>query len=216
MNTITNDITRTLAGFRALPGFDGFVKLLASLLLLLFVLNALSAYAHTGRWVFLAVLIGETLTVVIYLAARRPTQVDTSLSAGFSTALATFYFMAFDLESGIPILPILGVTLQIAGLAWQIVAKLTLGRSFGMLPAVRGLVTGGPYRIVRHPIYLGYFVAHIGFLLGAFSLKNACLLIGLYLLQAVRIGKEEQLLAQSPAYLTYRANVRWRVLPGVY
>ena len=216
MNSINNDITRTLVSIRALPGFDGFVKILASLLLMLFALNALSAYAQTGRWVFLALLVSEALTVVIYLAARRPTQVDASLSAGVATTLATFYFMAFDLEAGIPILPILGMALQIAGLAWQIAAKLTLGRSLGMLPAVRGLVTGGPYRIVRRTIYLGYFVAHVGFLLGAFSLKNACLLIGLYLLQSVRIRKEEQLLAQSPAYLTYRANVRWRVLPGVY
>ena len=216
MNTITNDITRTLASFRTLPGFDWFVKILASLLLVLFALNALSAYAHTGRWVFLALLVGEAITVVIYLAARRPTQVDTSLSAGFITALATFYFMAFDLESGMPILPILGVTLQIAGLAWQIAAKLTLGRSFGMLPAARGLVTTGPYAYLRHPIY----AAIIHFIwAGALDNFSWPVLAWAETVTAgafTRMHIEEYLLKKKyPEYREYKKRVK-KLIPFIY
>src|SRR5437899_9023283 len=43
-----------------------------------------------------------------------------------------------------------------AGLIVVIAAKLTLGRSFGIAPANRGVVARGPYNIVRHPIYTGY------------------------------------------------------------
>ena len=44
------------------------------------------------------------------------------------------------------------------GLAVVIVGKMTLGRSFGVVPANRGVVVGGPYRLVRHPIYTGYLI----------------------------------------------------------
>jgi protein-S-isoprenylcysteine O-methyltransferase Ste14 len=50
---------------------------------------------------------------------------------------------------------------------------MVLGRSFGLLPAQRGLVVVGPYRFVRHPIYFGYLIGHIGFLLVNFSWRNA-------------------------------------------
>ena len=69
------------------------------------------------------------------------------------------------------------------------VAKVVLGRSFGLLPAQRGLVTAGPYRIVRHPIYFGYLIGHIGFLLVNFSWRNAAVLALLYVAQVVRIQR---------------------------
>ena len=42
--------------------------------------------------------------------------------------------------------------------------KITLGRSFGVVPANRGVVVGGPYNFVRHPIYTGYLITHVAFL----------------------------------------------------
>ncbi len=42
----------------------------------------------------------------------------------------------------------------VAGL-WLFVSVLALGNCFGVLPEARGLVIGGPYRFVRHPVYLG-------------------------------------------------------------
>ena len=69
------------------------------------------------------------------------------------------------------------------------VAKVVLGHSFGLLPVQRGLVMAGPYRFVRHPIYFGYLIGHIGFLLVNFSWRNAAVLALLYVAQVVRIRR---------------------------
>ncbi len=87
----------------------------------------------------------------------------------------------------------------------------------GLLPAQRGVVIGGPYRLVRHPIYLGYLIGHIGFLLTNFSSRNLVVLLLLYAAQVVRILREESVLsASSPAYQNYQQKVRWRLVPGVF
>src|SRR5688572_8953728 len=52
----------------------------------------------------------------------------------------------------------LGVALLLYGMAIQVWAKLSLRRSFGMVPALRGVKTGGPYRFIRHPMYAGYAI----------------------------------------------------------
>jgi protein-S-isoprenylcysteine O-methyltransferase Ste14 len=44
----------------------------------------------------------------------------------------------------------------LSGLLSQISAKLVLWRSFGIVAAVREVKVAGPYRVVRHPMYLGY------------------------------------------------------------
>jgi protein-S-isoprenylcysteine O-methyltransferase Ste14 len=77
----------------------------------------------------------------------------------------------------------------LVSLAWVLVAKTVLGRSVDLLPAQCGFVTAGPYRIVRHPIYFGYLIGHIGFLLVNFSWRNAAVLALLYVAQVVRIQR---------------------------
>ena len=41
------------------------------------------------------------------------------------------------------------------GLLVVVAGKISIGRSFGLIPANRGIVSSGLYRLVRHPIYLG-------------------------------------------------------------
>jgi protein-S-isoprenylcysteine O-methyltransferase Ste14 len=57
------------------------------------------------------------------------------------------------------------VTVVVAAASIFIVVcgKLSLGRSFGLAPANRGVVST-TYRFARHPIYLGYLITHLGFL----------------------------------------------------
>jgi len=108
------------------------------------------------------------------------------------------------------------VAIQGLGMTLQVWAKVTLGRSFGLLPAHRGVVTSGPYAWVRHPIYLGYLVSHIGFLLANLSVRNFLVLVGLYGLQMVRMILEERVLGRaSTEYGSYLQTVRWRFLPGL-
>jgi protein-S-isoprenylcysteine O-methyltransferase Ste14 len=92
---------------------------------------------------------------------------------------------------------------------------LSLGRSFGIVPANRGVRTGGPYRFVRHPAYSGYVLTGAGYLLENPSIRNACLFAVVTLAQAVRIVEEERTLAGDPAYRAYARRVRSRVVPYV-
>ena len=68
-----------------------------------------------------------------------------------------------------------------------------------------------------HPIYLGYLVGHIGFLLVNFSWRNLIVLSVFFLVQVLRITREEAILAtNSEDYRHCRERVRWRVIPFVY
>jgi protein-S-isoprenylcysteine O-methyltransferase Ste14 len=94
--------------------------------------------------------------------------------------------------------------------------KLSLGRSFGLAPANRGVVSSGVYRFVRHPIYLGYLITHVGFVLANPTPANICVLAAADLALMLRARCEEQTLAADDVYRNYMLRVRWRVVPGVF
>ena len=93
---------------------------------------------------------------------------------------------------------------------------LWLGRSFSILPQARRLVTGGPYRFVRHPLYLAEFVALFG-LAWQFALPWSLLLwAAAAAAQFPRMHHEEKILAATfPTYAAYASRTP-RLLPGVY
>jgi protein-S-isoprenylcysteine O-methyltransferase Ste14 len=116
-----------------------------------------------------------------------------------------------------PFLPPEAVSaLMFAGLTIQISAKVSLWRSFGVVPANRGIKTGGLYRFIRHPIYAGYAVTHIGFLVGFPSVWNTLLYVAAFLVQLARIAREERLLMRDPVYRRYAEGVRYRLIPPVF
>jgi protein-S-isoprenylcysteine O-methyltransferase Ste14 len=91
------------------------------------------------------------------------------------------------------------------GLAFSVYAAASLGPCFGLAPEARGVVTTGPYRLVRHPLYLGELVAAVGILLPVLT-PLTTLIFGLFCLcQATRAGLEERVLAAAfPEYRAYR------------
>ena len=171
-----------------------------------------------SRWTALLLLVSEGYTLTLVLLARRATHRDLSLLAMVATIYAVCYVVLLDPLGTSHLVPEwVGATLLLTSMVWQFTAKIFLGRSFGLLPAQRGLVMVGPYRVVRHPIYFGYLIGHIGFLLTNFSWRNAAVLTLLYIAQMVRIQREEAMLAASDAdYRGYQRRVRWRLLPFVY
>lgn len=169
------------------------------------------------RWTLLLLVIIEGFTGLMVLLARRAERRDFSPLVVVATVYAGFFYLLFQTAGTTRLIPELaGVGLQVAGMLWQFAAKIALGRSFGLLPAARGLVVSGPYRVVRHPIYLGYLVTHVGFLLTNFCWRNLLILVMLYMVQVLRIFREEAQLGLSEAYQEYRRRVRWRLLPFVF
>lgn len=175
-----------------------------------------SEFSHTGHLTGLLLLVSELL-VVIFTVIRRPAVIvdralGTRIVAGVS--MIGVYFIR---PVGTPLLPDLGTaTLSAAGLLVIITAKLTLGRSFGLMPANRGVVSRGIYRVVRHPIYAGYLVTHGAFLAAHPTLWNVALLVTSDLALMVRAVYEERTLARDETYADYMGEVRWRVLPGCF
>ncbi len=105
--------------------------------------------------------------------------------------------------------------LPVPGLALNLWALASLGSAFGIAPAARGLVTQGPYRWLRHPMYAGELLSLAGALLAAVRLWNTCLLLVFAGSIVWRIAWEEKILNQN-GYLAYARVVRWRLLLGIW
>jgi protein-S-isoprenylcysteine O-methyltransferase Ste14 len=106
-------------------------------------------------------------------------------------------------------------SLATLGAVLMIWARLSLGRSIGLVPALRSLVTHGPYRYVRHPIYLAGSLIFVANVLSAYSARNlAILVLGIFWF-ALKSVVEESFLRSDPGYADYMQRVRWRWLPGI-
>jgi protein-S-isoprenylcysteine O-methyltransferase Ste14 len=114
------------------------------------------------------------------------------------------------------LLVVLGELVAVAGFAWMLVAVTFLGRCFSVLPEARGLVTRGPYSVVRHPVYLGEIAACFGLVLAAPSALNAVAFACFAVAQAVRMKLEERALqAAFPEYESYARRVP-RLVPALW
>ena len=106
-----------------------------------------------------------------------------------------------------------GEVVALASCGFLLASVLALGTCFGVLPEARGLVTRGPYRLVRHPVYLGELGACAGLVLGApsaWNLTAAAVLLGA---QLVRMRLEERALeTEFPEYAAYAAHTP-RLIP---
>lgn len=121
-------------------------------------------------------------------------------------------------DSAQRVLFVVGAVLAIAGCAFAVWAGRTLGRSLTAFPrpVEAGLVTRGPFAIVRHPIYTGGLGLFVGFSLCA-SIPALALTGLLALLWAGKLRVEERLLAAVyDGYPAYQERVRRRLVPFVY
>ena len=101
------------------------------------------------------------------------------------------------------------------GMLWALYSLTYLGKRFSIVPEARGLVTSGPYRLIRHPIYLGEITAGFGLVLPTLLTVHAVVFIIFVLAQLVRTYFEERILkATYPQYEAYARRTR-RLIPFV-
>lgn len=160
----------------------------------------------------------SALVVVLFVVRRRPMRQQSPALAAPVAVTGTFLLIALP-SGGLPpqshALQLASSVLAASGVAFALWALAWLGRCFGVRPAVRGLVTTGPYRWVRHPVYLGEITFGLGWALDRWSWPAACLFVALWCLQYARASMEEQMLSAAfPTYAQY-AKTTPRLLPRV-
>jgi protein-S-isoprenylcysteine O-methyltransferase Ste14 len=176
-----------------------------------------AGYRAHGGAASLFILPSEGLVLLFLLIRRRAHALSLRPNDWALALTATAAPMLVATGIGRPIVPpVVAAVVMLTGTIVQLHAKLTLGRSFGCVAAHRGLQLDGPYRFVRHPMYAGYLVGHLGFLLVNPTAWNAIVYAACYALQVPRLLAEERLLAQDARYAAYLARVRWHLVPGIY
>jgi len=160
--------------------------------------------------------------VVLGIAlTRRPSQAeDHSLLTSASVVVAYTYSYAqviyLSWTPGDPAWPAGGLVMVTLAAVLSLASLLTLGRLFGVRPALRGLATEGPYRLVRYPMYLAYMVGDIGYNLQEWNFGTLLLVTGGWVSLLYRIHAEERILSRDTGWSKYVATVRYRLLPGLW
>jgi protein-S-isoprenylcysteine O-methyltransferase Ste14 len=176
--------------------------------LIAWLIAAFTAKASQGRWSRLSALRIALLVVVVFLI-----RLNLGGRGGGSGAAGLGQRLAGPALEGI------GLALWVAGLALAIWARLYIGRNWGM-PMTRrqdpDLVTTGPYRFIRHPIYSGIILAMIGTAVATtlFVLVAAAVIVGFFAYSATR--EEKFLAGQFPdTFPAYKARTKM-LIPFVF
>lgn len=196
---------------------DLMARLLVCALFALLSVNLLADFARTQRITGLLLLVSESLVVVLTILRRRARIVDRSAPAAIATTISLVGPALLRTAAGPGLVPDLATAvLSALGLIVVISGKITLGRSFGIAPANRGVVVAGPYGFVRHPIYAGYVVTHLAFACAHPTAWNLAVLVVTDAALMIRALYEERVLARDRVYQTYCRRVAWHVVPGVF
>jgi len=188
-----------------------------SVLFTLLTINILQDFLRTGRVTGLLLLVSEALVIVLTVIRRPAHIVDRSVRAAVVTAISVVgppLLLPSDAGGLVP--DVVTAAASALGLAFVVLGKLTLGRSFGLVPANRGVVIRGPYALVRHPIYSGYLITHFSFLVAHPSWWNAVVIGIADTALILRALIEERVLNGDAEYQAYCRRVEWHLVPGVF
>jgi len=168
-------------------------------------------------WIYV---LQHLLVLGIALTRRPPKVQDISLPSSASIIIAYTYPYAqvvyLRWVPGDPAWPAGGLFLVTLAACLSLASLISLGRRFGVFPALRDLQTSGPYRLVRHPMYLAYVLADIGYNLEEWNSGTVLLVMAGWASLLYRIHAEERMLSQDARWSAYVALVRYRLLPGLW
>jgi protein-S-isoprenylcysteine O-methyltransferase Ste14 len=111
---------------------------------------------------------------------------------------------------------ILSAVLISVGAVASVWILIRLRSAFSILPQARALITTGPYRRIRHPLYDAEGIASIGIMLQFVQPWSAVITLIGFACQILRMHYEEQVLgATFPEYSPYKART-YRLVPHLY
>jgi len=160
--------------------------------------------------------------MVLGIALTRPRPRVRDNSIGSLTAVTVAYaypyaqVISLRWSPGDEAWPEAGLVLVILAAALSLVSLLTLGRRFGIRPALRNLARDGPYKFIRHPMYLSYILADIGYNLEEWNSVTLLLVLLGWVSLVYRICLEERVLSHDPEWPAYAAATRYRLVPGLW
>jgi protein-S-isoprenylcysteine O-methyltransferase Ste14 len=206
-------------GFSERPALRRLGQVLSrAVLVALFLLFAWSNFSHwraTGKPSGLGTTALEGWAAVLFLVRRPADRLSHRPLAWVAAPIGSFaMLLARPHDGGLPQLPC--ELIQLGGVLFALAGLATLGRSFGLVAADRGLKTGGPYRLVRHPAYAGYLIAYVGYVLENPAPLNFLLLCVSTAFQLMRIREEEAVLSADRGYRLYRERVPYRLVPRLF
>ena len=183
----------------------------------LLTINLVAEFLRTGHITGLLFIVSEGLVVILTVIRRPARQVDRSAVAQVMTAVSLAGPPLLRVGNAPALVPdLLSAIVLALGTALVIAGKLALGRSFGLVPANRGVVARGPYNVVRHPIYSSYLITHVAFLAAHPTPLNAAILLVADSALVARALIEERVLGDDADYQAYCRRVEWHLVPGVF
>jgi len=168
-------------------------------------------------WIYV---VQHLMVLGIALTRRAPDAQDRSLSSSAAVVVAYGYpygqLAYLRWVPGDPAWPAGGLVLVTVAACLSFASLSTLGRWFGVRPALRGLATKGPYRLVRHPMYLAYLLADVGYNLQEWNIGTVLMVMAGWTALLYRIHAEERVLSGDPGWPAYAALARYRLVPGLW
>jgi len=179
--------------------------------------DAYHRWAQTGSVVVLGLVVYNAILVSVTIARRPSVSTSTQIKDWVAALLTVVISMVFrPTEWHQWFAKSAGSILQGVGVVIMMVALASLGRSFGIVAANRGIKQSGPYRWVRHPLYAGELIFFTGFLLTTFSPYNLVLWFGVLCGLVVRSWAKEDHLSQDPEYQAYMKAVPYGFFPKLF
>ena len=177
-------------------------------------------------WRFVVELVSRSSTIcflgllsVLFLIRLEPIKKAKGILPRVMAIAGTFFLalMTFFPRANLTVTQTVMASLfSLVGTAISVFVLAHLGRSFSVMAEARRLVTTGPYRFMRHPLYIFEAVACFGVLLQYLSFYTVVIFIAWGLLQFQRMRNEEAILEKTfPEYQSYKLKTA-RLIPGIY
>lgn len=198
-----------------------FFNILLSLYFAFFAWTHLSYFFKTSSLPTLLFVVYETILVFFILFRKLPKEVRFDFKSWLAASIASYLPMLFISDRLEFTGDIVFLLLQIAGITISLLAMLSLNLSFGVVPANRGVKSGGMYKIVRHPIYAGYFISMTCFTIQNIAgyeslIRNCSILVITLVALIIRIKYEEEFLLRDPEYQKLVKTTPYRLIPKIW